>query len=271
MCLIAFAWGAHPGYRLILGANRDEFHARPASPLSWWPDRPAVVGGRDLQAGGSWLAIARQGRFATVTNYRETLRPQAGLRSRGELVSRFVTGDDDALEFAGTLDGGSYAGFSLLAGTFADDRNELAYVSNRGDPPRSLPPGIYGLSNAALDTPWPKVLRSKARLAALLEAPVPDVDALFALLADREPPPAAPPPERFRPPSADGREDVADVIADDLPPATARAIAAPFVVTPTYGTRCSTVLLIDTGGKVCVYERRFDSSGAPTGESQIEF
>lgn len=256
MCLIAFAWQAHPNYRLILAANRDEFHARPASPLHWWSDEPTVLGGRDLQAGGTWLAIGKSGRFATVTNYREDLKAQSGVRSRGELVADFITGQASPEQFANGLDGGSYAGVSLLTADFTNNGSSLAYVSNRGDPARSLAPGIYGLSNASLDTPWPKVLRSKSRLAMLLDDNAMDTDALFSMLADREP---------------GSSEDIADVIADDLPPQTARAIAAPFVVTPAYGTRCSTVVLIGSTGHVDVYERRFDSVGESTGESHVAF
>lgn len=256
MCLILLAWQAHPKYRLVLAANRDEFHARPAAALGWWPDEPEILGGRDLQAGGTWLAAARSGRLATVTNYREDLAPQPGVRSRGELVTRFLKGSDSALRFAGALDGDDYAGFSLLAVELGASASEaLVYVSNRGDPARALTPGLYGLSNASLDTPWPKVLRSKARLASLLEAGV-DADALLALLADREP---------------GSSEDIADAIADDLPRETARAIAAPFVVTPEYGTRCSTVVLASASGEVDMCERRFDAAGTPTGESHVRF
>jgi uncharacterized protein with NRDE domain len=256
MCLIALAWQAHPRYRLVLGANRDEFHDRPAAALGWWHDQPAVLGGRDLQAGGSWLAFGRTGRLAMVTNYREDLQPQAGVRSRGELVAGFVTGSGSPEQFARTLEGSNYAGFSVLAASFAGRGDSLAYVSNRGDSARTLPPGIYGLSNASLDTPWPKVLRSKARLATLLEAPVVNPAALLDLLADREP---------------GSDDDIADVIADDLPPQALRAIAAPFVVMHEYGTRCSTVVLVEASGHVMVVERRFDRAGEPSGESQIEF
>lgn len=254
MCLIVFAWQAHPDFSLVLGANRDEFHERPAAPLDWWTDEPDVVGGRDLEAGGTWLALTRSGRFATVTNYREDLRPQPGIRSRGELVTRFLTGCDTALGYASALDDESYAGFSLLAGTLGE-RDELVYVSNRGDAPRALAPGVYGLSNASLDTSWPKVLRSKARLASLLGEEV-GADAMFAMLADREP----------------GRsDDIADAIADDLPEPTVRAIAAPFVVTPAYGTRCSTVVLVRESGEAIVHERRFDSAGAAMGDTRLNF
>ena len=253
MCLIVFAWQAHPGYSLVLGANRDEFHARPAAPLDWWQDAPGILGGRDLQAGGTWLALARSGRFATVTNYREDLAPHPGVRSRGELVTNFLEDGRTALQFADSLDGDDYAGFSLLAGRLDGGGRELAYVSNRGDKARALSPGLYGLSNSSLDTPWPKVLRSKARLAALLEND-PDAEAMFDLLADRTP---------------GSSEDIADAIADDLPEATARAIAAPFVVTSAYGTRCSTVVLVRTNGEAQVFERRFDITGAATGDSHI--
>lgn len=253
MCLIVFAWQAHPGYSLVLGANRDEFHARPAAPLGWWKDAPNILAGRDLQAGGTWLALARSGRFATVTNYREGFAPHPGVRSRGELVTSFLEDGGRALRFAEALNGDEYAGFSLLAGRLGGGDEELVYVSNRGDRGRPLSPGLYGLSNASLDTPWPKVLRSKARLAALLEDKL-EAEALFDLLADRTP---------------GSTEDIADAIADDLPGDTARAIAAPFVVTPAYGTRCSTVLLARTDGHVSLHERRFDPAGAPAGDTSV--
>lgn len=255
MCLIVFAWRAHPEYPLVLAANRDEFHARPAVPLDWWADAPEVLGGRDLQAGGTWLALARSGRFATVTNYREDLAPHPGVRTRGELVTKFLESHDSAMQFAGALDGEAYAGFSLLAGELGN-REQLVYISNRGDPARALEPGLYGLSNASLDTPWPKLLRSKRRLQDLVEGGTVDAEALFALLADREP---------------GSSEDIADAIADDLPPAMMRAIAAPFVVSPAYGTRCSTVVRAGTNGEVEVHERRFDSTGTPTGDSHVVF
>lgn len=253
MCLIVFAWRAHPHYRLVLAGNRDEFHSRPAAPLGWWADAPEVLGGRDLQAGGTWLAMARSGRFATVTNYREDLRPQSGLRSRGELVTRFLGAEENALAFAAALDG-RYAGFSLLAATLGGD-GELVYVSNRGDAPRVLAPGVYGLSNASLDTPWPKLVRAKARLERVLAEGV-GVDPLLALLADREP---------------GSPDDIADAIADDLPQPTLRAIAAPFVVTPAYGTRCSTVVLARNDGYITLHERRFDPAGLPLGDTRKDF
>jgi uncharacterized protein with NRDE domain len=249
MCLIAFAWRAHPDYRLLLAANRDEFHARPAASLRWWEDRPSILAGRDLCAGGTWLAIGDTGRFATVTNYRETLQVQPAERSRGELVAGFVASGESPLEFMQGIDGDRYAGFSLLAGT----PESMACVSNRGDAARPLEPGLYGLSNASLDTPWPKVRRSKARLEKLLAKETVDFDALFELLADREP------------------ATVGQAEAEGVPPELARAVSAPFIVTPEFGTRCSTVLSVATSGEVRIVERRYDSAGWPVGESHFEF
>jgi uncharacterized protein with NRDE domain len=249
VCLIAFAWRAHPGYALILAANRDEFHRRPASRLQWWQDQPQIAGGRDLEAGGTWLAASRTGRFATVANYRETLAAQPAERSRGELVTGFVTDSLAPLPFAASLEANRYAGFNLLVATM----DAVAYVSNRGDAPRLLQPGAYALSNASLGTPWPKVLKSRERLQALLDEGDVSAPALFGLLADREPAAAADTPDQ------------------GLPPNMARAVSAPFVVTEDYGTRCSTALLVGADGKVELHERRFDAEGAKIGETSIEF
>lgn len=247
MCLVVFAWRVHADYPLILAANRDEFHGRPASPLNWWPDKPGVAAGRDLQAGGTWLAASRNGRFATVTNFREDLEVEKGDLSRGALVADFVTGDEPPLAYAKRIDGARFAGFSLLAAT----PDEMACVSNRGDPARQLAPGIYGLSNASLDTPWPKLTRSKKRLAALLDEDAVSAATLFELLSDRAPARAAE--------------------TGTLPKEQVRAISAPFIVTPVFGTRCSTVLLLDQSGRVRLHERRFDAAGDPQGESSLDF
>jgi uncharacterized protein with NRDE domain len=249
MCLIVLAWQAHPAWPLIVAANRDEFHRRPAEALHWWPDEPRIVAGRDLEAGGTWLGASREGRIATVTNYRESLERQKGDRSRGALVTDFVTGDAPPLEFAQAIGGSRYAGFSLLAAT----PESVAYVSNRGDPPRLLGAGVYGLSNASLDTPWPKVVRSRQRLQSLIDEDSITSDRLFALLADREP------------------ADEAGSPARDLQVAEARAVSAPFIVMPEFGTRCSTVLRLGTNGEMRIDERRFDAEGRGIGESSIGF
>ncbi len=247
MCLIVFAWQQHADYPLILAANRDEFHARPAAPMAWWRDDPGVLGGRDLQAGGTWLAISKNGRFATVTNYRENTTSNAP-RTRGEIVTRFLSRNEDADTFADSIDDDVYAGFSVLI----KDRDQLVYKSNRGDARTRLDAGTFGLSNASLDTPWPKLVRTRDALAtAIREQPL-SLDVLFDIVADREP--------------AGDREATAD-----LPFEMERAISAPFIVTPDYGTRCSTALLIRTDGHVEIAERRFKPSGELDGESRFVF
>lgn len=249
MCLVVLAWRAHPRWPLVIAANRDEFHQRPAEPLHWWPDDPRILAGRDLEAGGTWLAASRHGRFATVTNYRESVKAQKGERSRGALVTDFVTADSTPLAFTRSIEQERYAGFSVLVATPAS----VAYVSNRGDAPRTLTTGVYGLSNASLDTPWPKVVKSRQRLQSLLEGDDVTADSLFALLADRDP-----------------AEEIGTP-ARDLPAPTARAVSAPFVVTPEFGTRCSTILILGANGDIQVSERRFDAEGRRNGESSVEF
>lgn len=249
MCLVVFAWKVHPEYRLVVAANRDEFHQRPARELHWWPDYPDLLAGRDLQAGGSWLAVSKPGRFATVTNYREQLSQRPGLRSRGEIVSNFVSGNAPVETFVASLAGDNYAGFSLLAA----DREELWYVSNQGDTALRLSPGVYGLSNATLDTPWTKLVRTRDTLRALVNADAIDETALFRMMADRTP-------------AAN-----ADVDAGSLPFALARTLTAPHIVSADYGTRCCTTLTWSQAEEIRVSERRFDAAGNSSGDSRFRF
>lgn len=248
MCLIVFAWQQHADFPLILAANRDEYHARPTEPMGWWPDDASVIGGRDLEAGGTWLAVARSGRFAAVTNFRETA-PPAPRKSRGDIVSRFVAGADSAEAYAGRLQPDDYAGFNTLLG----DGKHLVYASNRTDRGERLKPGVYGLSNALLDTPWDKLTRSKQTLGHTIETGQVALDALLDVVDDRSPTPDA---ER---------------IAGGLPNSLARAASAPFIVTPEYGTRCSTALLFRADGHVEIAERRFSAAGDLSGESRFVF
>jgi len=247
MCLIAFAWRAHPDYPLLLAANRDEAHARASSAMGWWDDETSVLGGRDLEAGGSWLAFSRNGRLATVTNFREKNGGARAARSRGEIVSRFVAGGARPGEFAAGLDGDRYAGYSVLL----SDGDELVYASNRGDATTPLAPGVYGLSNASLDTPWPKLVASRESLRQRLGSDELTLDDLFDIVADRR---CAPPDPSI-----------------ELPFEMSRAITAAFIVTPEYGTRCSTALLTRTDGHIEIGERRFDADGETTGESRFVF
>ncbi|HSM31530.1 MAG TPA: NRDE family protein [Woeseiaceae bacterium] len=249
MCLLAFAVGQHEKLPLIVAGNRDEFHARPAQAAHWWPDRRDILGGRDLQAGGTWLAVHRNGRFAAVTNYRDAHREKAGLRSRGELVTGFLGADAGIVDYLATIDRDAYAGFNLLV---ADGRS-AGYLSNRGAGMRELPPGIYGLSNATLDDPWTKVSRTKARLAALIEEDDVNETSLMRMLGDRE------------------KASADEVQTNSLSFSMAHALTAPFIVHPDYGTRCSTVVTIDDAGRVRFLERRFDPDGRPRGESKFAF
>src|SRR5262245_10572919 len=155
MCLLVLAWDMHPRYRLVFAGNRDEFHERPSAPLGWWTDSPRILAGRDLQAGGTWLGLSRQGRFGVVTNFRDLQRPLEGAPSRGALITRWLAGEAPLDGFLEELheSAARYAGFNLLL----SDGESLVYASNRlPEFSRTLAPGIYGLSNHLLDTPWPK-------------------------------------------------------------------------------------------------------------------
>jgi uncharacterized protein with NRDE domain len=249
MCLVVLSLGQHPDFPLILAANRDEFYARPTRDADWWPDRPDVIGGRDLQAGGTWLAAHRGGRFATVTNFGEARRPEPRQLSRGLLVTGFLDGDLNPADYLDTIDGDAYAGFNLIVG----DSREVAYLSNREDGARKLAPGVYGLSNTLLDGPWHKISRSKDKLLHLLDAGTINESALMRLMDDRQRAPA----EQVE----TGRFDFA----------TAYALTAPFIVLPNYGTRCTTVLMAGRDGKWRFAERRFGPGGKRVGETRLSF
>ena len=245
MCLIVVGWRAHPEYPLVVAANRDEFYARPTADAARWPDAPDVFGGIDLEAGGTWLGIGRDGRFAAVTNVREPGAAKGRL-SRGLLTRNFLLSDRSAAEYAGAIDGADYAGFNLLLG----DGQALWYLSNRDGPPRALPPGIYGLSNRSLDTPWPKLVQARTAFAEALRS-LPDEAACFALLADRS------------------TVDDADLPSTGVPLAWERLLSAIFVCSERYGTRASTLVLQETTGHSTLIERSFDASGKETQSSRI--
>jgi uncharacterized protein with NRDE domain len=254
MCLLVLAWRTHPRHRLVVAANRDEFHARPSAALAPWQDLAGVIGGRDLQAKGAWLAVDGRRRFGIVTNFREFGRPRRNAPSRGGLIPSYLAGQQAPGEYLRVLetDAPGYAGFNLLLA----DRDSLWYASNRADQfARALAPGIYGLSNEFLDTPWPKLVRVRARFTSILESSSSgDSNALFAdlfdMLADRT---TAPPNS---------------LPIGDLSPEWARKLSAPFVLDPTYGTRCSTVLTIGEDDSLQIAERRFDAEGSPSGQTE---
>jgi len=253
MCLLVVAWMSHPRYRLVVVGNRDEFHDRPTAPLGWWSDHPGILAGRDLRAGGTWLGVARSGRFGLVTNFRETASaPSPGAPSRGQLVPRFLRDDVAPAHYLEELQSAAadFAGFNLLLG----DATGLHYYSNVGaDAPRELAPGVYGLSNHRLDEPWPKLVRTRERFAAALAADDPAPADLLHLLADRTPAEHEAPPET------------------GLPPDLERALSAPFVRHDRYGTRCSTIVLVGHDGRTVVHEQRFDPAGTQVGATRIEF
>jgi uncharacterized protein with NRDE domain len=247
MCLIVLSLGQHPEYPLVLVANRDEFHARPTREAHWWPDKPDVLGGRDLQAGGTWLALHRNGRFATVTNYRDAKPPSPRFRSRGYLVTDFLESDLAPSAYIETIDEDAYAGFNLIVGK----AGEVEYLSNREEGSRDLGSGTYGLSNALLDGPWHKVESSKKKFSALVDSGNVNETSLMRLMNDQ------------------GKAPVSEVEKGDLNFETAHAVTAPFIVMPNYGTRCTTVALMDNDGNWRFTERRFDSAGQKTGESRF--
>jgi uncharacterized protein with NRDE domain len=252
MCLLVISWKSHPRYRLVLAGNRDEFHDRPAAPLNWWQDDPRILGGRDLKAGGTWLGVARSGRFGIVTNYRDLQAPVEAAPSRGSLVPRFLTGATSPKEYLDDLRGAAlrYSGFNLLVG----GSRALYYFSNRGPKaPTALAPGVYGLSNHLLNTPWPKLARTRERFEKLLAEPELQSDDLFAMLADREQAP------------------VDNLPSTGLPSDWERVVSAPFIVNERYGTRCSSLLLVERNGRSILHERRFDPAGVQTGTSRFEY
>jgi uncharacterized protein with NRDE domain len=252
MCLVLIAFDCHPQHSLIVAANRDEFYDRPTAAAAFWADAPAVLGGRDLKAGGTWLGIDRRGRLAAVTNYRQGQREDAAPRSRGHLVSDFLMEETALSEYMNRIqqEAELYNGFSLLAG----DAGGLSYYSNREGRIRTLEPGIYGLSNHLLDTPWPKVSVTKTAFDSLLRSGTSDLTAgLFALLANRD----------------RAREE--QLPSTGVETEWERLLSSAFIASERYGTRSSTVVLVTRDGHIIVVERSFGPGGAPGNEVRFEF
>ena len=248
MCTLLMAYEAHPKYRLVLAANRDEFYDRPTAGAAFWKDAPDIFAGRDLVHGGTWLGITVEGRLAALTNYREPHAVEKHRPSRGGLVSGFLKGEMTAQDYVENLraNGGEYSGYNLVVG----DRDGLFYHSNRSDRSVALMPGIYGLSNHLLDTPWPKVVRGKESLARVLTGDFSSED-LFAMLADR-----TEAPDRLLPDTGVGLD-------------LERLLSSIFIESERYGTRSSTILLVDRDGQASFAERSFDGGGL--GDSKASF
>jgi uncharacterized protein with NRDE domain len=254
MCLILIAHRADPRYRLVVAANRDEFFRRPTAPADYWSDAPHVLGGRDIEKGGTWMGIGRDERWAAVTNFRDGAKPEPGTRSRGELVAAYLLESVPPQTYMSSVQriADAYAGFNLLAG----DRNGLHYLSSKEDGPMMLAPGIYGLSNGVLDTPWPKVERGKIALReALADGAGPDrlIATLLAALSDRS-----------------MAEDHA-LPTTGISPDWEKRLSAAFIGAPGYGTRASTVLVVAQDGEVHFRERSFGAQGAMIEDRRFRF
>lgn len=238
MCLIVFAWQVIPGLPLLAAANRDEFLDRPAQAADWWETHPHIFAGRDLLAGGTWMGITRDGRFAAITNVRAPQEMRSDAPSRGALVADYLSSDMSAAEYIDHIRpvAAAYNGFNLLIG----NAQELWWFSNRGDADerngKPLAPGIYGISNALLDSPWPKVVRSKAQFSSLLCQCAPE-ETFFDMLSDTTR-------------ASDCRLPDTGVGLE-----RERLLSSICIVSPTYGTRISTLVKLRADGQASLTER----------------
>ncbi|CAN5679130.1 NRDE family protein [soil metagenome] len=245
MCLIVFAWKLIPCTPLIVASNRDEYYSRPASPATWWDKSPTVFGGCDLQSGGTWMGITSKenehrhtAKFAAITNIREPSSTRTDAPSRGALVANYLTNHLSAQDYVSAIrdQADQYNGFNLLIG----DETELIWFSNRRlDDERNgkpLPPGIYGISNASLDTPWPKVVKTKAEFASLICQRAPE-DAYFEMLSNTTPAPDCRLPDTG--------------VSFDME----RLLSSVCIESPTYGTRVSSLVKIHANYPAEFYEQ----------------
>jgi uncharacterized protein with NRDE domain len=247
MCLVALALGAHPRWRLVIAANRDEYHERPAAPLARWPDSPGLIAGRDLRSGGTWLGVREGGdeaRVVFVTNYRVPGFPQQNRPSRGGLVTALLDGADPA-----SIAIAPYNPFNLVV--IAPEGAHLL-ANHPAERRTALAPGIHGVSNGAFDAPWPKTRQLNGDLARWLDGPAQDLTPLLAALAAETP----------DPPALDW---------DPHGPDPEPRLSPVFIRNPSYGTRCSTVLGIDAEGHGTIIERRFSAAGEAEGDTTLAF
>ena len=247
MCLLLISYDMHPVYRVVLAANRDEYYNRPTAPLAFWNDMPDILAGRDLKRSGTWLGVTRTGRIAAITNYREPALRYENAPSRGHLVSNFLQGLESPENYLNHIksSGHRYNGFNLIVG----DWSGLFYYSNMADNIKKLKPGLFGLCNHLLDTPWPKVEKGKAAFSALLDGKQTiDIEDIFSILENRTLPP------------------------DDMLPDTGvglsweRVLSPLFIFSPDYGTRSSSIVFVERTGKLTFAERTFDPLHAESSE-----
>ena len=251
MCLILVSYDQHPDYKLIFAANRDEFYDRPTLPLAFWEDVPEIIGGRDMKSNGTWLGVHRTGRFAAVTNYRNPARNLPQAPTRGALVSDFLSNSETARNYMQKIAsvGQHYNGFNLLVG----DRSGVWYYSNRGNDIQKLKPGLFGISNHLIETPWPKVKKGKAELQNLLSAQKGiNYEDLLNILTDR-----SVPPDETLPDTGVGIE-------------WERILSPLFITSKVYGTRSSSVILVKRNGWLIFVERTFipEANGAMKQETR---
>ncbi|MEX0963205.1 MAG: NRDE family protein [Pseudohongiellaceae bacterium] len=250
MCLIIFAYQSDPRFPLVVAANRDELYTRPSAQADLWTDensRVELLSGRDLLAGGTWLGVTQQGRFAAVTNIRDPSLTEPKPRSRGDLTRQFLAGDATPEQYCAQLSQNyeQFAGYNLLVG----DRNSLFYVNNQEEKVWKLEAGYYGLSNGLLNTSWPKVVQGKGRLRSLIESPEEiTTDALIRMMADRTP-------------AVD-----ADLPNTGIEIKLERNLSSAFILNPqrNYGTLCSTAVIFERAGKIRFSEQNFNSNGHKT-------
>ena len=250
MCLMLFSYRSHPVYPLILAANRDEFYERPTAQASFLEEFPDMLTGRDLKDGGTWLGITKTGRMAAITNFRDISNLKSDAPSRGGLVSEFLRGGENPGEYIQNIrqvfDG--YNGFNLILG----DRSGLFYVSNAGGVFHEISPGVHGLSNHLLDTPWPKVEQGKKLLDSLISSTInPPLDEIFYILAD-----TSRPDDGYLPDTGIGLE-------------WERLLSSIFIQSEIYGTRSSSVIFVDRENNVTFTERTFVSG--PGKYKTVEF
>lgn len=251
MCLINFQFHEHPNYKLIVAANRDEFYGRPTAPARFWDDEPNILAGRDLVQQGTWLGITKQGRFAALTNYRDPEQPVTGKHSRGDIVRSYLAEDATPQNFLESLKENKhkYAGFNIIIG----DTEQILYYNNIQDKVTEINTGTHGLSNHYLNTPWPKVTKGKANLHKYtMSQEKVQTDKLFQIISDAE--------------EAQDENLPETGVGLDLE----RKLSPLFIKTPEYGTRSSTVLLIDNNNEVTFVERTYDK-GEFAKENQYNF
>ncbi len=250
MCLAVIAYQIHQDWPIVIVANRDEFHDRPSTAMHVWDGEPRLLAGRDLQAGGTWLGLNQRGNIALLTNVREPGRFSTDARSRGKLVESFLMGPEKAIDFAEHVKKSrvSYNGFNLLV----MDKDSGLVISNRPALHSiRLEPGIHGLSNASLNTPWPKLTRTTEAIRGLFDAfTLPNAEQLIQVMQDD-----APPDDDLIPPTGLSRE-------------RERLLASPFIRSPDYGTRCTTTLMRHRSGMTLVQELRYQPDGLPFEQSR---